>query len=87
LIDPKDNVVISLSQIEANESFFVKSNNSETEFISKQPVPFGHKIAISSIPTGGKIIKYGKEIGYATNDIHIGDWVHTHNVKDNYEVK
>jgi len=87
LINPIDNVVISLNQIEASESFFVKNKNSETEFISKQSIPFGHKIAICVIPSGGNIIKYGKEIGYATEEIQVGDWVHTHNVKDNYEVK
>ncbi len=43
-------------------------------------VGFGHKIASRAIPVGGRVIKYGQTIGFATADITPGDWVHTHNV-------
>ncbi len=41
----------------------------------------GHKVALSDIKAGERIIKYGNCIGKATEDIKKGDWVHTHNVK------
>ncbi len=41
----------------------------------------GHKVALTDIKAGEKIIKYGNCIGKATEDIKKGDWVHTHNVK------
>ena len=41
----------------------------------------GHKHARNDIKQGEHIIKYGYPIGYATQDIKEGDWVHTHNVK------
>ncbi|MBO7402027.1 MAG: altronate dehydratase [Lachnospiraceae bacterium] len=41
----------------------------------------GHKVALTDIKAGEKIIKYGNCIGTATEDIKKGDWVHTHNVK------
>ena len=44
-------------------------------------IPAGHKIALTDIAEGGKIIKYGEVIGTATCDIQSGDHVHTHNVK------
>src|SRR5438552_4039870 len=39
----------------------------------------GHKVALSAIPAGASVIKYGWPIGRATRDISTGDWVHTHN--------
>ncbi|MDF2568428.1 MAG: uxaA [Sporomusa sp.] len=43
----------------------------------------GHKVALTDIPAGGHIIKYGFSIGHAITDIKAGDWVHTHNIKTN----
>ncbi|MCR4956839.1 MAG: UxaA family hydrolase [Lachnospiraceae bacterium] len=53
---------------------------------NKQPVkvigdvPYGHKIAVKDIKTGEQIIKYGEEIGVATHDIKLGEYVHVHNL-------
>ena len=43
----------------------------------------GHKYAIKDIKKGENVIKYGCPIGHATEDIKVGDHVHTHNVKTN----
>lgn len=43
----------------------------------------GHKIALGDIKKGENIIKYGYPIGHATEDIHKGNHVHTHNIKTN----
>lgn len=43
-------------------------------------VPFGHKIALCAIAKGDLIRKYGQIIGVATEDIAVGDHVHTHNL-------
>lgn len=44
-------------------------------------IPTGHKIALREIKEGEDIVKYGFSIGHAKEDIHAGDWVHTHNLK------
>lgn len=44
-------------------------------------IPFGHKIAVKNIKKGEEITKYGEEIGIATKDIEIGDYVHVHNLE------
>ena len=41
----------------------------------------GHKYAAKDIDKGEKIIKYGFQIGIATEDIFEGEHVHTHNMK------
>ena len=46
----------------------------------KGEVPYGHKIALSPIRTGQRVIKYGEEIGIATRDIQPGEYVHIHNL-------
>ena len=43
----------------------------------------GHKYAIRPIKKGENVIKYGNPIGHATEDIAVGDHVHTHNVATN----
>ena len=44
----------------------------------------GHKYAIRPIKKGENVIKYGNPIGHATEDIAVGDHVHTHNVATNF---
>ncbi len=45
-----------------------------------QFVPSGHKIATESIHKGAPLRRYGQVIGFATQDIALGDHVHTHNL-------
>ena len=45
-----------------------------------QNIPYGHKIALRDIACGEQIIKYGEAIGVSTQDIRLGDYVHTHNL-------
>jgi hypothetical protein len=47
-------------------------------------VTMGHKVAVAPIAVGEKIIKYGCPIGSAIRAIHIGEHVHTHNIKSDY---
>ena len=45
-----------------------------------QDIPAGHKVALTDIPVGRAIVKYGAVIGYATAPITPGSHVHVHNV-------
>ena len=86
LISDKDNVVTALADMTAGEEVQLRSKGKEILYKCNQDIPFGHKIAIEYIKKGDKIVKYGEPIGSATQDIKKGDWVHTHNVKDDYVV-
>lgn len=44
-------------------------------------IPKGHKVALTVIPSGSPVIKYGNPIGLATEDIPEGAHVHTHNLR------
>jgi len=85
MIAEKDNVVTVVADCVAGDEVTVKFQGKETSYTCNQDVPFGHKIAVADIGKGDKIVKYGESIGSASQDIKKGDWVHTHNVKDDYK--
>ena len=78
-INKKDNVTIILGSIKKGESFDVEGMT----WIAKENIDFGHKIALTDIPRGNKVIKYGEEIGCAIQDIEKGYWIHVHNLQSN----
>lgn len=69
------NDIIAGSQVEVRD----KKGNSEIIKVLGN-VPYGHKIALKCIHKGEQIIKYGEEIGVATKEIGVGEYVHTHNL-------
>ncbi|MFJ7971386.1 UxaA family hydrolase [Psychrobacillus sp. NPDC096389] len=80
-IHASDNVWITLKDVEHGEHLQKESFT----IAAQEPVRRGHKIAIKPIKKGENIIKYGFPIGHATEDIAVGDFVHSHNVKTNLE--
>jgi altronate hydrolase len=49
-------------------------------FCTKDRIDFGHKVAQVDIASGQPIRKFGQIIGFATERIEAGQWVHVHNV-------
>jgi hypothetical protein len=45
----------------------------------REAIALGHKVALQAIAAGSPVVKYGVEIGAATQAIGAGDWVHLHN--------
>ena len=43
-------------------------------------VPVGHKFALTSVASGDPVVRYGQQIGFATQDINPGQHVHTQNL-------
>ena len=86
IIHDDDNVATALVDIVAGEQVKSWSKGQELVYTCNQDVPFGHKVAIAEIRSGEKIVKYGQPIGSATQDIRTGDWVHVHNLRDDYRV-
>jgi len=46
-----------------------------------QPIPSGHKVATRPIAKGEPVRKYDQIIGFASEDIAVGEHVHVHNVE------
>lgn len=85
VIDAKDNVATALTNIESGDTVMVvsSSQNKICETKVTKAIPFGHKLAISAISKGDKVIKYGEPIGHASQDIGPSEYVHIHNVDSN----
>jgi altronate dehydratase small subunit len=45
------------------------------------PIPHGHKVALTAMPPGTNIVKYGVVIGRLANPVAAGEHVHTHNLQ------
>ena len=81
LIEPEDNVAVAVEGINAGD----RTKVGDDILTANEYIKEGHKIARRDIHKGEEIIKYGVHIGVATSDINKGDWVHEHNVYDDFE--
>jgi galactarate dehydratase len=61
--------------IVANLNGLTKGTLLEDGLLLTENIPIGHKVALSDIPEGEDIIRYGQTIGYAKRMIHRGDWI------------
>jgi altronate hydrolase len=46
----------------------------------RQRVARGHKLALAAVAEGEPLLKFGQVIGFASQPIAPGDWIHEHNV-------
>ena len=77
-----DNIVVARTEVSEGTSIPDGPNgDTPTGFIASETIGLGHKVAARSIASGEPIRKYGQVIGYATESISVGEWVHTHNVE------
>ncbi len=76
-IHPNDTVCVALKPLEKGMAADVDGQ----VVTLREDIPQGHKFAISDMPEGSQVIKYGCSIGIAKQDIQAGSWVHVHNVK------
>lgn len=77
LIDPKDDVIIALSDLKKGEVV--------DGITLLDDVPQAHKIARSDLPKGHLVIKYGNVIGKLSHDVKKGEWIHSHNLVTSLE--
>lgn len=75
-LNPADNVAIARRDISAGielvwggELLRIRDN-----------VPAGHKLALRAVPVGTAVLRYGAFIGFASQPIQPGEWVHSHNL-------
>lgn len=80
VIDPHDNVATLCTNGERGDCIESAGN----QIILLQDTPMGHKVALTDLAVGVKIIKYKAAIGTCTKPIRSGEWVHTHNVESDY---
>lgn len=70
-INELDNVAVAVRDLPADTKILPGVHTLE-------PIPQAHKIALTDIPAGAAIIRYGMTLGYAKADIAIGSWINEH---------
>ena len=71
-LSDEDNVVVATERTEPGAAV-------AKGVTAHQRIPFGHKVAIQPIAKGEPVRKFGQIIGFASQPIAAGDWVHEHN--------
>ena len=75
-LHPEDEVAVAKRTIKAG----VELLNGSLRVTASKTIPAGHKIALSAIPDGDPVRRYGQVIGFAQGNIAAGEHVHTHNL-------
>lgn len=76
-IHPADNVAVALRAVEPGAALGIEFG----VLAALEPIPAGHKIALSALREGDAVVKYGHPIGLASRPIAAGAHVHEHNVR------
>ena len=77
-VHPRDNVAVMAADVKAGG---IVRLDDGTGLETVEAVTRGSKVALTPIPVGAAVIRYGEEIGRATEDIVVGQHVHTHNLR------
>lgn len=77
-----DNVAtIFANEVKEGNTLCVRDRKGQAQVLElKNDIPYGHKVAVLPIEMGSPIVKYGEEIGIATQVIAPGEHVHVHNL-------
>jgi galactarate dehydratase len=70
-VHPSDNVAIVV-----NEGGLPAGARFSSGLVLLEPLPEAHKVALTAIPEGAAVIRYGVTIGHARGEIAAGSWVH-----------
>jgi altronate hydrolase len=76
LLHPDDSVAVAARDLETGTAVAAGGRSVRLAEAVRQ----GHKVALSPVPAGQPVLKYGQTIGFATADIEPGSWVHVHNL-------
>jgi SAF domain len=81
ILAQEDNVGIALRGIQAGEAA-VSSEGRRIDCV--EDIPQGHKLALTPIAQGARLIRFGVPVGIAKADIDPGALAHVHNVRSQY---
>jgi altronate hydrolase len=77
MIHPKDNVIVALDNLAANETVSYKG----IDYQLVEEIPAKHKFFIADLPAGAEIIMYGVLVGKAQKEVQKGSRMSTENTR------
>jgi hypothetical protein len=82
-----DNVATLVAACSAGEEVLVVGQEPIIKVHALECIEAGHKVALSSIHSGEKVVKFSTPIGHALREIPVGAWVHLHNLGSDHDVR
>ena len=76
-----DNVATLLGEAAAGAPLQIVGPSPNADLAAREKIELGHKVALTAIPEGASVIKFGIVIGIAMRPIKPGEWVHLHNCR------
>jgi hypothetical protein len=80
-VHASDNVATLLGEAAAGAPLQIVGPAPNSTLAAREKIELGHKVAITAIPEGAPITKFGVVIGIAMRPIEPGEWVHLHNCR------
>lgn len=80
LINSKDSVAVAIDELKEGSVACYKDGEQIKKINIIQDIPIYHKFSIANIKSGDLVYKYGQIIGKTSQNIKIGQHVHTHNI-------
>ncbi|MFO0918160.1 MAG: altronate dehydratase family protein [Planctomycetaceae bacterium] len=77
-LHPDDNLAVAARNVPAGADVPLEGVNG---LKTAERIDLGHKVALRAIDQGQPVRKFGQTIGYASQPIPAGGWIHTHNVE------
>lgn len=81
ILHPRDNVATVTEDVAAGDRIAAALERDVRLVEARERIPFGFKVALTDIPRGATVYKYGESIGTASQLIAAGQLVHIHNVE------
>jgi len=78
-MDARDNVAVVTADVQPGDVVELAGG---AKVRATEAIPRGGKVALTAISVGEMVVRYGEDIGRATEDIAAGQHVHTHNLGD-----
>ncbi len=80
--EPGDSVAVAVRDVEAGSAEMAVHRSPERrQVVVGEPIPLGHKLALTDLAEGQAVIEYGQTIGVARRAIATGELVHVHNIR------
>ncbi len=77
-----DHVGVAVHDVDAGKApAHYMDSRREVEVEVVEPIPLGHKIALTDLPADADLIEYGVRVGKTRMAIKRGHLVHVHNVR------
>jgi len=80
-LDPRDNVVVALANVEAGATVQFGPASSKASCTAKEKIPAKHKMALVDLNPGDLIFMYGMVVGEVVYAIPRGGLLTTHNIR------